>query len=137
MPFERRTIDGVDWFICHGQAQQRFRGAAALLQSEYGRAGNGYVWGKGRGCWEALWLAEQYNVRMLILEACSLQIPEKALRRPAMRNLFAVVCPVLICDGQACDIPDLPNATVYRIDHAERLPEAIQALMQRWNANEL
>lgn len=129
MGFESKTMHGVDWFVCSGSTVRRgFHGAAAHLLDEYARSGSGYLWGRGSGCWDALYLAERYNVRLLILETCSAKSAGTSLRALALRNLFAVVCPVVICpSGDVCPPP--PNATVYRVDRAERLPAAIQALL--------
>lgn len=130
MGFERKAIHGVSWFVCDGTASHgSMHNAAARLLDEYALSASGYLWGRGDGCWEALYLAERYNVRLLILEACRTRRTGRQLRALAIRNLFAVVCPVVICAPEDACPPAPPNAPVYRIEHAERLAEAIQQLI--------
>lgn len=130
MPFERETLWGEKWLVCHGQTQRRLHGLLEELQREYGR-GFDCVWGKGAGNWEALWLAEQYDVRMLVLEDMN---PRQShlLRRRALHGLYAVVCPVILSGGMRLS---LPNAAVYCGELPEILP-VVQAIRQE-NTNGL
>ena len=150
MPFEREILFGEQWLICHGQMQRHFRSQLDELQREYSR-GLDCVWGKGRGSWDALWLAEQYNVRTLVrtlycsasqraeqynvrtlvLEDMDLRKPH-VLRRRVLNGLYAVVCPSILCGEMRLQ---LPNAVVYRGESKEILP-ILQALRQK-NTNGL
>lgn len=126
MEFERKFIDGIEWFICNGQEYRNRYHAIDRLQREYLRSGCQCVWGKTSGCWDALWLAEQYDVRCLVLEDCKFRM-RQALSRTARWNTFAVVCPVIICScAEKC--PNLPNAQVYRADDAGQIPGMLRSL---------
>jgi len=137
LAFEQKMIGGIEWFVCNGQGHRSFRHAIDVLQNEYRGKGSPYVWGKAEGCWEALWLAEQYDVRVLVLEACSC-VGGRAMRRISYRNTFAVVCPVIICDGfENC--PELPNTQVYHAENAGQIQDVLRSLrcINAVNTNDL
>ena len=114
MPFECRERDGIEWFVCRGQRDGDISSRIENLQLAYD--GGGHVWGQAEGCWEAVWLAARYNVRLLVLEDfdCRMRHP---LRRRAQQMLYAVVCPVLLC-GKSRFSAAFPNAEVYELSTA-------------------
>ena len=99
-------------FICNGQASSAsFARAAVSLQQAFIRSRCTFVMGADGGWWEALWLAEQYNVRALILTGEGESAP-RTFRRAALRNAYAVICPVYVCVPPDARLPHLPNANI-------------------------
>ena len=74
-------------------------------------AGHGlFLVGAGEGCLQALFLAERYPVEALVLIGCPLRPrAASALRRRVERELFSVVCDVLVVQPLA-DRGMLPRA---------------------------
>lgn len=101
-------------FVCRGQAVGvSFRRAAAALQAAFVASDCDGIEGWGNGCWQAIWLASVYDVRLLVLHPQGIDRGDP-FAAAARRNAFAVVCPVILCSAdQLSPLPELPNACVY------------------------
>lgn len=100
------------------------------LQASHVTHPSGFVWGSGRGCLDALWLAEQYDVQMLVLEGWPASGLDRRMERACRRNLFAVVCPVAILAEPGVRVPALPNARTYVAGDEAGLYEIVEELLR-------
>lgn len=128
--------DKFGWLTIDGPAKSAPLGRASLrerlnaLQQTYAERLPQWILGRREGCLDALWLAAQYDVGLLVLQEWPASFGDRLFRRVCERRLFAVVCDVIVLPERGARLPQLPNARVRVVSDAEQLVCAVEERLQ-------
>ena len=128
----------MQWFVLDRAANDRWnpegkRHGSLLhhlceLQEAYARQPLRHIWGRGADCLDALWLAAQCDVDLLVLEGWPLPGTDRHMERLCQRSLFAVICPTVVLLQTGARFSPLPNARTYIVESTAQLRGITEAL---------
>lgn len=98
------------------------------LQEAYARQPLRHIWGSGAGCLDALWLAAQCDVDLLVLDGWPPSGTDRYMERLCLRSLFSVICPTIVLLQPGARFSPLPNAKTYIVESPVQLREITEKL---------